>query len=84
MTGITEESFNSLEWEEVYGQQLEELVLGMEICGVEPIDYPLTSWIILALNGKEGEIVFLEIGDDVLNPLVEDTSFYIRMAKAKE
>ena len=80
MTGgaevISDKDFNSLIWNTIDGEKLNELLSGCIICGAEPIDYPLTDGAIIYLRDASGEYAALELRQEP-----EEQSFYIQFAK---
>lgn len=61
---ISDEEFNGLSWENIDGRELEALISGRRVRGVEPIDYPLTDGIIIYLQDNSGGLLALEVGTD--------------------
>ena len=73
---IDDKMFDALEWEEVDGMKLNELVAGQILTGTEPVDYPATDGVLLYLQDSTGAQTVIEIGQDPYEGF-----FYIHRAK---
>ena len=60
-TVITDEIFNNLEWSELDGLAVDELIKGASVVGSEPIDHPLTDGLIIYLKAITGKLLALDI-----------------------
>lgn len=57
---ITDEVFNSLEWKEIKGNKLDDLIKGMTVAGAEPMCLPFLCGVTLYLE-KKGRLYALQI-----------------------
>ncbi len=73
---IEDAVFDNLEWKEVDGEELHNIVAGMTVAGAEPIDYPATDGMILYFRSPAGDLIAVDISSD---PYTQE--FYILMAQ---
>lgn len=77
MIPIDDRTFDALEWAEVDGAELHNIITGQTITGAEPIDYPDTDGILISLQHRTtGAVTVLEVIHDSLTD-----GFYIHLAK---
>lgn len=80
MISIDDRTFDALEWAEVDGAELHNIITGQTVTGAEPIDYPDTDGILISLQHKDtGIVTVLEVMHDSLTD-----SFYICIAKCQD
>ncbi len=74
--------YETVKLEDVPGEKLGELLLGMRVDWAEPINWPFTDGVTLYLSGEDGKQLVLELGLDPAG-IKSDTPFYLRAGEKK-
>lgn len=83
MIPLTDKAINNMRWKPVDGKKIDKLLEGLTVIGAEPIDYPDTDGITIYFRDRDGSILALETGIDLIDTEPEDNPFYATISRAK-